>query len=107
MRALDIIMEGPCSVKGGGGESEVPDRTGNNVTGSDGLVSHRRFRNLGDILERLRRRCVTFQLISGAQVTGFVVAVEDGVVEISVAGQPQFVVINKIELFIPTRGAAC
>ncbi|MCL5677236.1 MAG: hypothetical protein M1602_05130 [Firmicutes bacterium] len=50
---------------------------------------------------------MTFRLVNGDQVTGFVRAVFVNVVRLSVAGRTVFLVSANIASFRPTSGLAC
>lgn len=62
---------------------------------------------MNTVLRSLRNRCVTFRLVNGDQVTGFVRAVFVNVVRLSVAGRTVFLVSANIASFRPTSGLAC
>lgn len=62
---------------------------------------------LAKILKDLEDKCVTFGLVSGREITGFVRDVKNGVVEVFAAGQTIFIVIAHIETFQVNEDAAC
>lgn len=62
---------------------------------------------IAGVIRTLVGRCVQFQLVSGAQITGLVQGIEDGTVRITTGGRTVWLVLDKIDQFRLATGNTC